>query len=75
MFINFTIVSTAGGGYLTVNPGGTTSIGASAINWNSTGQVVANGLAVALNASRQLSIVNGSGGRAHFIVDVMGYYL
>ncbi|KGN39589.1 hypothetical protein [Knoellia subterranea] len=75
VFINFTIVSTAGGGYLTVNPGGTTSIGASAINWNSTGQVVANGLAVALNASRQLTIVNGSGGRAHFIVDVMGYYL
>lgn len=74
---NVTIANTVGSGNLTINPGGTVTAGASTINWYTSGQVVANGVTLALNTSRQLTIVaNGAGtSTTHVIVDVMGYYL
>jgi hypothetical protein len=75
VFCNLTIVSQTGSGYLLLNPGGTTTIGASTINWTDPGQVVANGVVATLNANRQITVVSGTGGSAHFLVDVTGYYL
>jgi hypothetical protein len=74
---NVTIANTVGSGNLTVNPGGSLTASASTINWYASGQVLANGVTLALNASRQLTIIaNGAGtSSTHIIVDVMGYYL
>ena len=72
---NVTITQTSGSGYLTVNPGGNTTIGASTINWSSSNQDIANGIILTLDASRQLTIVGGGGGSTHFIIDVNGYFL
>jgi len=71
---NITIVTTAGAGFLAVNPGGTTAITASSINWSAGGQVIANGISLTLNANRELTVVC-DGGSTHFIVDINGYYL
>ncbi len=71
---NITIVTTAGGGYLSVNPGGVTAITASTINWSASGQVIANGISLTLNTNRELTVVC-DGGSTHFIVDINGYYL
>ena len=74
VFANVTVVDTVGAGYLAVNPGGTTVVSASTINWSASGQVLANGVVLTLNGSRQLSVINGSGGSTQFIIDVLGYY-
>jgi len=71
---NITIVATAGAGFLSMNPGGTTAITASSINWSAAGQVIANGISLTLNANRELTVVC-DGGSTHFIVDINGYYL
>lgn len=72
---NITIVSLSGAGFLTVNPGGVTSVGASTINWSAPGQVLANGVTLTLNSDRQLTVIAGGGGSTEFIVDISGYYL
>ena len=74
---NITVTGTTGGfGFLSVNPGGNTSQATSAINWFGAGQNIANGLILTLNASRQVTVVCGTGGGStQFIVDVSGYYL
>ncbi len=74
---NITVTGTTGaGGYLAVNPGGITTVGASTINWFGAGQNLANGVTLTLNATRQLTVVCGAGGGStHFIVDIAGYYL
>jgi hypothetical protein len=74
VFANVTVVDTVGSGYLAVNPGGTTAVSASTINWTASGQTLANGVTLKLNNSRQITVVNGSGGSTHFIIDVLGYY-
>jgi hypothetical protein len=71
---NLTIADTVGSGYLAVNAGGDNSIRASSINWSTSGQVLANGLVVKLDASRQITVVCGGGGSTNFVVDVLGYY-
>ena len=71
---NITIVTTAGAGFLSVNPGGTSAITASTINWSASGQVIANGISLTLNTNRELTVVC-EGGSTHFIVDINGYYL
>lgn len=75
VFANVTVVDTVGAGYLAVNPGGTTAVSASTINWSANGQILANGISLTLNATRQITVVNGSGGATQFIVDITGYWL
>jgi len=73
--LNITAVNTVGNGYFAVNPGGTTAVSASSINWTA-GQTIANGIVCSLNGSRELTIVaGGSGTSANFIIDITGYYL
>jgi hypothetical protein len=74
VFANVTVVETAGNGWLAVNPGGTTTVSASSINWSASGQILANGLSLTLNTNRQITVVNGSPGSTQFIVDILGYY-
>jgi hypothetical protein len=70
---NLTVVGTTGAGYLSVNPGGTPAVTASSINWSG-GMTLANGLTVALDASRQIKVFC-VGGTANLIIDVLGYYI
>ncbi len=72
---NVTVTQTTSGGFLTVNPGGVTTVSASTINWFGAGQTLANGVTLTLNATRELTVVCGAGGNTHFIVDISGYYL
>lgn len=73
--LNITAVNTVGNGFFAVNPGGTTALGASSLNWTA-GQTIANGIVCALDASRQLTIVaGGSNTSANFLIDITGYYL
>ena len=72
---NVTITGTVGAGFLTVNPGGNITVGASTINWKADNQDIANGVILTLNANRELTIVAGGGGSTGFIIDVNGYYL
>jgi len=70
---NLTVTGTSGSGYLSVNPGGTPAVTSSSINWSGS-VTLANGLAVALDANRQIKVFC-SGGTANLIVDVLGYYV
>ena len=67
-------MSTDGAGFLVCNPGGTTTVDASTINWSAAGQVLANGVILALDDQRRLTIVAGGGGTTHVLVDVTGYW-
>ena len=71
---NLTVVDTTGSGYLQVAPGDASGITSSSINWTSTGQIIANGLMVKLDASRQVKAF-AMIGSTNFILDVLGYYL
>jgi hypothetical protein len=75
VFANVTVVGTVGEGWLAVNPGGVTAVSASTINWSAAGQILANAISLTLNASRQITVVNGSPGSTNFIVDITGYWL
>ena len=70
---NITVVTVSPGGFLTVNPGGSTAQDSSTINWFGSGQILANGVTLTLNATRQLTIV--CAGATDFIVDISGYFL
>jgi hypothetical protein len=74
--INLTITGTTSGGYLAVNEGGNTTVSASAINWSASGQTIANGLIVPVNANREVTVIAGGdgGSSTNFIIDVSGYY-
>ncbi len=74
VFANITVVDTAGSGYLAVNPGGTTVVSASSINWSAAGQILANGISLTLNSSRQITVIAGGAGSTQFIIDILGYY-
>lgn len=75
VFANVTVVETTGSGWLAINPGGIIAISASTINWSSNGQTLANGIALTLNDSREITVVNGSPGSTHFIIDITGYWM
>jgi hypothetical protein len=75
VFANVTIADTTSQGFLAINPGGTTTVSASSINWSASGQMLANGLALTLNANREVTVVAGGGGTTNFVIDVNGYYL
>jgi hypothetical protein len=75
---NITITGTVGTfGYLTINPGGDTLPRASTINWSASGLTIANGVTLALNASRELTVICGGAANnsTHFIIDITGYFL
>ena len=73
---NLTIVNTVGtNGYLAVNPGGTNTVSASAINWSASGLSLANGSVVTISTNRQVTVIcGGSSTSTNFIIDVVGYY-
>ncbi|CAB4945020.1 unannotated protein [freshwater metagenome] len=75
VFANVGVVNTVGEGWLAVNPGGVTAVSASTINWSAAGQILANGVALTLNDSRQLTAVNRSPGSTDFFIDITGYWL
>lgn len=72
---NITVADTVGAGFLSVNEGDATGFTASSINWSATGQLLANGLVVKLDGSRQVKVFAGGGGSTNFLIDVLGYYL
>ena len=74
VFANVTIADTTTSGYLAINPGGVTTRDASTINWAGDGLAIANGVVLTLNASRQVTIVQGGPGSANVLIDVIGYY-
>jgi hypothetical protein len=71
---NLTITGTVGFGFLAITPGDEVTFGASAINWSNTGQDLANGGNVGVNAAREVKVFAGFTGSTQFIVDVTGYY-
>ncbi len=75
--LNVTISATVGSGYLAVNPGGDSIVHASTINWSSAGLSLANSTVVAVNASREVTVIaNGPvGSSTNFIIDVLGYWM
>jgi hypothetical protein len=73
---NITAVNTAGAsGFLTVNPGGVTTVSAASVNWSGT-QVVNNGIVAAINpANLQVTVVcGGTGASCNFVLDVTGFW-
>lgn len=75
VYANVTVVDTAFSGWLAVNPGGTTTVGASSINWSGDGQILANGVALTINAaSRNVTVIAGGPGSTDFVIDVYGYW-
>ncbi len=73
---NVTLITNAGRGYIAANPGGNTTVAAATVNFTAGGQVVGNGITLAVNSSRQLTLIcNGTGADTHVVIDVFGYYI
>ena len=74
---NVTVTNTVGSGFLSINPGGDTAAHASTINWFGSGQNIANGVVLTLDATRQVTVLCGSGATpsTNFIIDVTGYWM
>lgn len=73
---NVTVTNTTGTGYLSINPGGNTTVSASTINWFGSNQTLANGVTLTLNANREITVIcGGTGSATHFLIDVTGYFL
>lgn len=75
--INLTITSTSSsGGFLKTFKAGTSVPVASAVNWSTGGQTIANSATVAVSSTGGLSVsCGGNGASTDFLVDVAGYYL
>lgn len=71
---NVTVDKTQTAGYLTVNPGGNTTVTSSTINWFGNGQTLANGVTVTISASREVTVIAGGPGATDFVLDVTGYF-
>jgi len=71
---NVVAVQTQGTGFCAINPGGTETIGASALNWVD-GQNIGNAGTFTLNGSRELQVIVGPGTSCHLTIDITGYYL
>ncbi|HEY5874418.1 MAG TPA: hypothetical protein VIT64_03920 [Ilumatobacteraceae bacterium] len=72
---NVTVVNTVGSGFLLLNPGGDTTVGAAMVNWSASGQILNNGVLATLNGTRQLTVICGGGGSTDFVLDVTGYFI
>lgn len=72
---NVTVTATTGNSYFCINPGGTTTLGASTINWFGAGQTIANGVILKVSDTLEVTVVAGnSAGSAQLIIDVTGYW-
>lgn len=73
---NVTVVGTAGAGFVTLNPGGTTAVTAATVNWSAAGQILNNGVVAKIAADRTVTLVAGGSGGAStdVVVDVTGYF-
>jgi hypothetical protein len=72
---NLTIAETQGAGFLAVYPASEATFTASSINWDRTGQLLANAAIVQISTARQVKVSVGGGGSTHYVIDVTGYYL
>jgi hypothetical protein len=72
--LNVTATNTAGSGFVTAYPTGTTKPNASNLNITA-GQTIANLVTVKLSAAGKVTFYNGSSGPLDLIADVAGYYL
>lgn len=70
---NVVAIQTTETGFLSINPGGTTTIAAAALNWGA-GMNIGNAGIFRLNGSRQVEVVFGPGNGAHLTIDVYGYW-
>ncbi|MDQ1245874.1 MAG: hypothetical protein QG597_241, partial [Actinomycetota bacterium] len=71
---NITVVKPDQAGHLRVMPGNQQSSAASAINWATKGDTIANGLVVNVDGAGAINVANWSAGKVNFLVDVVGYY-
>lgn len=74
---NVTVVNTVLAGFLTLNPGGNATVSAATVNWSAPGQILNNGVIVAINpATRQVTAIAGGspGAQTDFVIDVTGYF-
>lgn len=72
---NLTISETQNAGFLAVYPANEATFTASSINWDRTGQLLANAAIVQISTARQVKVSVGGGGSTHYLIDVTGYYL
>ena len=73
--MNVVVVSPSFAGYLTVWPSGTPRPLAATLNFAATDTALANGAIMGLSTNAQdLSVLNGSNGPAHVVIDVSGYF-
>lgn len=74
--LNVTAVRPAAGGYISVNPGGTTDFSTSNLNFLA-GEIVPNAVTVPLSSDGKISIVyvasSGTGADVDVLVDLVGY--
>lgn len=75
VFANVAVVNTADSGYLTINPGGVTTVSASTINWGTSNQTQSNGVSLTLDNIRQVTVIAGGPGATDFLIDIFGYWL
>ena len=75
VFANVAVVNTVNSGYLTINPGGVTTVSASTINWGTSDQTQSNGVSLTLDNARQVTVIAGGPGATDFLIDVFGYWL
>lgn len=71
---NVAVINTSGNGFLAVNPGGDSNIGASAVNWFA-GARLGNAGIFRLNNNRELQIIAGGNSNFELLVDITGYWL
>ncbi len=75
---NLTVTDTESDyGFLALVPGGDPTAGVSSINWDKVRATLANGLVVGVNSNRDVSVFcDGIGStKAHFVIDVAGYFI
>ncbi len=71
--LNVTVTDTAGGGFLTAYPSGTTLPLASNLNWTP-GLTIPNAVIVPVGADGKVNLYNGSTSGTDVIVDIAGYF-
>lgn len=73
--VNLTATDTNPGGFLSAFKNGVAWPGTSSVNWFQPGSTVANQCTVAVDGTAQFKVRCEGAGGAHFLVDVVGYYL
>ncbi|CAB4550250.1 unannotated protein [freshwater metagenome] len=75
VFANVSVVDTVKAGFLTINPGGVTTINSATITWGTSNQTQSNGVSLTLDNARQITVVAGGPGATDFVIDIFGYWL